>query len=139
MLWYSISVYALLYPNSTFKWTEIEKILTNGYWMLFGDLHLDGKNEIYADQLPFNILLKFIKVDNFKKDIMQQTLESIVTKNWEMHAVGKLFYICIYENIDKSLINTCWYIRNPDKIVNVIKILDSNKVLRPFIISLSKL
>ncbi|CAC5426523.1 unnamed protein product [Mytilus coruscus] len=42
MLWYSISFYALLYPNTEFKWTEIEKILTNGYWMLFGDLHLDA-------------------------------------------------------------------------------------------------
>ncbi|VDI79732.1 Hypothetical predicted protein, partial [Mytilus galloprovincialis] len=42
MLWYSVSFYALLYPNSDFSWKQMEKILRNGYWMLFGDLNIDA-------------------------------------------------------------------------------------------------
>ncbi|XP_052082922.1 transient receptor potential cation channel subfamily M member 3-like [Mytilus californianus] len=42
MLWYSVSFYALLYPNSEFSWKQMEKILRNGYWMLFGDLNIDA-------------------------------------------------------------------------------------------------
>ncbi|VDI57294.1 Hypothetical predicted protein [Mytilus galloprovincialis] len=42
MIWYSVSYYALLYPNSEFTWKQIEHILSNGYWVLFGELNLDG-------------------------------------------------------------------------------------------------
>ncbi|CAC5385201.1 TRPM3 [Mytilus coruscus] len=42
MLCYSVSFYALLYPNSEFSWKQMEKILRNGYWMLFGDLNIDA-------------------------------------------------------------------------------------------------
>ncbi|XP_063408793.1 uncharacterized protein LOC134692272 [Mytilus trossulus] len=42
MVWYSVSFYALLYENSDFTWKQMEKILRNGYWMLFGDLYLDA-------------------------------------------------------------------------------------------------
>ncbi|XP_063404322.1 transient receptor potential cation channel subfamily M member 2-like [Mytilus trossulus] len=42
MVWYSVSINALLYPNSAFSWKEIEKILSNGYWTLFGELNLDS-------------------------------------------------------------------------------------------------
>ncbi|CAC5385236.1 MIB [Mytilus coruscus] len=45
VVWYSVSFYALLYSNSEFSWKEIEKILSNGYWMLFGELNLDGKTD----------------------------------------------------------------------------------------------
>lgn len=43
MVWYSVSLYALLYPNSQFSWTQIENIISNGYWVLFGELDLDDK------------------------------------------------------------------------------------------------
>ncbi|XP_052082917.1 uncharacterized protein LOC127720378 [Mytilus californianus] len=43
VVWYSVSFHALLYPNSEFSWSEIEKILSNGYWMLFGELNSDGE------------------------------------------------------------------------------------------------
>ncbi|XP_071147662.1 uncharacterized protein [Mytilus edulis] len=42
MMCYNISFYALLYPNSEFSWSQMEKIIQNGYWMLFGELNLDG-------------------------------------------------------------------------------------------------
>lgn len=42
MVWYSVSYYALLYPNSKFSWAMIETIISNGYWILFGELNLDG-------------------------------------------------------------------------------------------------
>ncbi|VDI08563.1 Hypothetical predicted protein [Mytilus galloprovincialis] len=42
MMCYNISYYALLYPNSEFSWEQMEKIIRNGYWMLFGELNLDG-------------------------------------------------------------------------------------------------
>ncbi|VDI37294.1 Hypothetical predicted protein [Mytilus galloprovincialis] len=42
MMCYNISFYALLYPNSEFSWLQIEKIIQNGYWMLFGELNLDS-------------------------------------------------------------------------------------------------
>lgn len=51
MVWYSVSFYSLLYPNSEFSWTQIEKVIANGYWMLFGELNLDGdtcKNRIIS-------------------------------------------------------------------------------------------
>ncbi|XP_071146987.1 transient receptor potential cation channel subfamily M member 2-like [Mytilus edulis] len=43
MVWYSVSLYALLYPNSEISWTEIENIMSNGYWVLFGELNLDAE------------------------------------------------------------------------------------------------
>ncbi|CAC5385200.1 TRPM2 [Mytilus coruscus] len=49
MVWYSVSVYALLYPNSEFSWTEIEKIVSNGYWVLFGELNLDAETLTVPD------------------------------------------------------------------------------------------
>ncbi|XP_071146988.1 uncharacterized protein [Mytilus edulis] len=42
MTCYNVSFYALLYPNSEFSWQEMEKIAMTGYWMLFGELNLDG-------------------------------------------------------------------------------------------------
>ncbi|CAC5361695.1 TRPM3 [Mytilus coruscus] len=42
MMCYNISFYARLYPNSEFSWQQMEKIIQNGYWMLFGELNLDG-------------------------------------------------------------------------------------------------
>lgn len=51
MIWYSVSYYALLYPNSEFTWKQMEHILSNGYWVLFGELNLDGdtcKKYIYV-------------------------------------------------------------------------------------------
>ncbi|XP_052082909.1 uncharacterized protein LOC127720374 [Mytilus californianus] len=42
MMSYNISFYALLYPNSELSWLQMEKIIKNGYWMLFGELNLDG-------------------------------------------------------------------------------------------------
>ncbi|XP_052097396.1 transient receptor potential cation channel subfamily M member 2-like isoform X1 [Mytilus californianus] len=42
MFWYSVSFYALLYPNTEASWTEIEKILSNGYWILFGEVNLEA-------------------------------------------------------------------------------------------------
>ncbi|CAG2190876.1 TRPM2 [Mytilus edulis] len=43
VVWYSVSFHALVYPNSEFSWREIEKILSNGYWVLFGELNLDDE------------------------------------------------------------------------------------------------
>lgn len=40
--WYSVSFYSLLYPNSDFSWAQMENILSNGYWILFGELNLDS-------------------------------------------------------------------------------------------------
>ncbi|CAG2225437.1 TRPM3 [Mytilus edulis] len=42
MVWYSVSFYALYMKTSDFTWKQMEKILRNGYWMLFGDLYLDA-------------------------------------------------------------------------------------------------
>lgn len=42
MMCYNISFYALLYPNSELSWLQIENIIQNGYWMLFGELNLDS-------------------------------------------------------------------------------------------------
>ncbi|XP_052082915.1 uncharacterized protein LOC127720376 isoform X2 [Mytilus californianus] len=42
MMCYNISFHALLYPNSEFSWLQIEKIIQNGFWMLFGELNLDS-------------------------------------------------------------------------------------------------
>ncbi|CAG2254562.1 TRPM3 [Mytilus edulis] len=42
MMCYNISFYALLYPNSELSWLQIEMIIQNGYWMLFGELNLDS-------------------------------------------------------------------------------------------------
>ncbi|XP_062578087.1 transient receptor potential cation channel subfamily M member 2-like [Saccostrea cucullata] len=40
---YNISYYAILYSeNSEFTFEELEKITRNGYWMLFGELNLEG-------------------------------------------------------------------------------------------------
>ncbi|VDH96910.1 Hypothetical predicted protein [Mytilus galloprovincialis] len=41
-VWFSVSNYALLYPNSQFSLAMIETILSNGVWMLFGELNLDA-------------------------------------------------------------------------------------------------
>ncbi|VDI52823.1 Hypothetical predicted protein, partial [Mytilus galloprovincialis] len=43
VVWYSVSFNALLYPNSEFSWREIEKIMSNGYWMLFGELNVNNE------------------------------------------------------------------------------------------------
>ncbi|VDI71795.1 Hypothetical predicted protein [Mytilus galloprovincialis] len=42
MISYNVSFYSLLYPNSELSWSEIEKVMQNGYWMLFGELNLDS-------------------------------------------------------------------------------------------------
>lgn len=59
MVWYSVSFYALLYENSDFTWKQMEKILRNGYWMLFGDLYLDGEH-------CYKIKLSYLDVYVFK-------------------------------------------------------------------------
>lgn len=41
-VWFSVSNYALLYPNSQFSLAMIETTLSNGVWMLFGELNLDA-------------------------------------------------------------------------------------------------
>lgn len=43
MMCYNISFHALLYTNSEFTWSQLEEITKNGYWMLFGELNLDGE------------------------------------------------------------------------------------------------
>ncbi|XP_052074333.1 uncharacterized protein LOC127712112 isoform X27 [Mytilus californianus] len=42
MMSYNVSFHSLLYPNSELSWEEIEKVMQNGYWMLFGELNLDS-------------------------------------------------------------------------------------------------
>ncbi|XP_063408848.1 transient receptor potential cation channel subfamily M member 2-like [Mytilus trossulus] len=49
MMCYNISFHALLYTNSEFTWSELEKITKNGYWMLFGELNLDGEKVTVPD------------------------------------------------------------------------------------------
>lgn len=49
MMCYNISFHALLYTNSEFSWSQIEKITQNGYWMLFGELNLDGEKVTVPD------------------------------------------------------------------------------------------
>ncbi|XP_062575810.1 transient-receptor-potential-like protein [Saccostrea cucullata] len=40
---YNVSYYAILYyGNSDFSFDTLEKVTRNGYWMLFGELNLDG-------------------------------------------------------------------------------------------------
>ncbi|XP_063397476.1 transient receptor potential cation channel subfamily M member 3-like [Mytilus trossulus] len=53
MMCYNISFHALLYTNSEFTWSELEKITQNGYWMLFGELNLDGE-KITVPDCTFN-------------------------------------------------------------------------------------
>ncbi|XP_052083007.1 transient receptor potential cation channel subfamily M member-like 2 isoform X1 [Mytilus californianus] len=49
MMCYNISFHALLYTNSEFSWSQMEKITQNGYWMLFGELNLDGEKLTVPD------------------------------------------------------------------------------------------
>lgn len=51
MVWYSVSINAFLYPNSDFSWKEMEKILSNGYWTLFGELNLDRDTRKHRNKL----------------------------------------------------------------------------------------
>ncbi|XP_052074299.1 uncharacterized protein LOC127712112 isoform X1 [Mytilus californianus] len=37
MMSYNVSYHSLLYPNSELSWKEIENVMQNGYWMLFGE------------------------------------------------------------------------------------------------------
>lgn len=57
MTCYNVSFYALLYPNSEFSWQQMEKIAMTGYWMLFGELNLDGdtSKKIFNLKIVFNI------------------------------------------------------------------------------------
>ncbi|XP_061167812.1 transient receptor potential cation channel subfamily M member 3-like [Saccostrea echinata] len=45
MMCYNVVDYALLYPNTEFTWTEIENIVRNGYWTLYGDFQEDAGND----------------------------------------------------------------------------------------------
>ncbi|XP_062598231.1 uncharacterized protein LOC134259647 isoform X2 [Saccostrea cucullata] len=45
MMCYNVVDYALLYPNTEFTWTEIENIVRNGYWTLYGDFQEDVGND----------------------------------------------------------------------------------------------
>ncbi|CAC5421441.1 unnamed protein product [Mytilus coruscus] len=77
MLSYNVSFHSLLYPNSELSWKEIEKIMENGYWMLFGELNLDRDtrgfkfNFIYLPNvLPGKLLnhsISFVDIDTFEK------------------------------------------------------------------------
>ncbi|CAG2256278.1 TRPM2 [Mytilus edulis] len=40
MVSYNVSYHSLLYPNSELSWKEIEKVMQNGYWTLFGEVGL---------------------------------------------------------------------------------------------------
>ncbi|CAG2245996.1 unnamed protein product [Mytilus edulis] len=40
MMSYNVSYHSLLYPNSELSWQEIEKVMQNGYWTLFGEVGL---------------------------------------------------------------------------------------------------
>ncbi|XP_052090013.1 transient receptor potential cation channel subfamily M member-like 2 [Mytilus californianus] len=42
MISYNVSFHSLLYPNSDFSWSEIEKVMQNGYWTLFGENNVDS-------------------------------------------------------------------------------------------------
>ncbi|XP_062598223.1 transient receptor potential cation channel subfamily M member 1-like [Saccostrea cucullata] len=41
MMCYNVVDYALLYPNTEFTWTEIQNIVKNGYWALYGNFPED--------------------------------------------------------------------------------------------------
>ena len=47
MICYNVAFYALSYSNSEFSWSEIEEVMKNGYWMLFGELNLDSKYHLF--------------------------------------------------------------------------------------------
>ncbi|XP_052074168.1 transient receptor potential cation channel subfamily M member-like 2 [Mytilus californianus] len=53
MLSYNVSFHSLHYPNSELSWKEIEKIMQNGYWMLFGELNLD-RDTLREPECTFN-------------------------------------------------------------------------------------
>ncbi|XP_063407910.1 uncharacterized protein LOC134691350 isoform X2 [Mytilus trossulus] len=42
MISYNVSFHSLLYPNTDFKWSEIEKVMQNGYWTLFGENNVNS-------------------------------------------------------------------------------------------------
>ncbi|CAG2238715.1 unnamed protein product [Mytilus edulis] len=42
MISYNVSFHSLLYPNTDFSWSEIEKVMQNGYWTLFGENNVDS-------------------------------------------------------------------------------------------------
>ncbi|XP_061167809.1 transient receptor potential cation channel subfamily M member-like 2 [Saccostrea echinata] len=51
---YNISYYAILYSeNSEFTFEQLEKITRNGYWMLFGELNLEG-DRLTEPECTFN-------------------------------------------------------------------------------------
>lgn len=53
LIWYSVSFYALSYPNTEFSWKQIEKIISNGYWTLFGELNLDEDTCMFYTNIYF--------------------------------------------------------------------------------------
>lgn len=69
MMCYNISYYALLYPNSEFSWEQMEKIIRNGYWMLFGELNLDGDTckQIVIQMYKYRLKQNF-SIELFVKD-----------------------------------------------------------------------
>ncbi|VDI72971.1 Hypothetical predicted protein [Mytilus galloprovincialis] len=53
MLSYNVSFHSLLYPNAEISWKEMEKMMQNGYWMLFGELNLD-RDTLKEPECTFN-------------------------------------------------------------------------------------
>ncbi|XP_062576911.1 transient receptor potential cation channel subfamily M member 3-like [Saccostrea cucullata] len=41
MMCYNVVDYALLFPNTEFSWEEVENIMKNGYWTLYGEFDVD--------------------------------------------------------------------------------------------------
>ncbi|VDI19387.1 Hypothetical predicted protein, partial [Mytilus galloprovincialis] len=54
MMSYNVSYHALLYPDSLLTWLEIEKIMQNGFWMLFQELNLDTKDDCTHNETIYN-------------------------------------------------------------------------------------
>ncbi|CAC5421436.1 unnamed protein product [Mytilus coruscus] len=46
MMSYNVSYHSLLYPNSELSWEEIEKVMQNGYWTLFGEVGLIDSDKL---------------------------------------------------------------------------------------------
>ncbi|CAC5374193.1 unnamed protein product [Mytilus coruscus] len=76
MMSYNVSYHSLLYPNSELSWSEIEKVMQNGYWTLFGEVGLidsdtlaDCTNDknIYTSMILLLNLLIAIYSDTYKK------------------------------------------------------------------------
>lgn len=60
MMSYNVSFHSLRYPNSERSWQEVEKVMQNGFWMLFQEINLEGDTRGFTNKLFYSVSLKCV-------------------------------------------------------------------------------